>query len=531
VHWLRPAPSTRCPRDEKLPAISISRAGGADIRVEGLTWRPARRSTPVLRDLELSIAAGERLLVTGPSGAGKSTLLRAIAGLLLTNGQGDLHGSVTITGPPSSVVEPVRTTPSAAVGLLLQDPTTGVVAETVGRDVAFGLENRRVPRPQIWPRVAEALEAVQFPYGLHHPTAALSGGESQRLMLAGALALGPSVLLLDEPTSMLDPASAASVGGTLRAAITATACTTVIVEHHLEPWVDFADRLVVLGGDGQMVASGPPDEVLRRHADWLAAVGVWVPGMSAPQLLAIDSTLTRPQTPGPPELVGAEDVVVELSRRVGGRRTAVTRALDGVSASLRSGQALAVTGPSGAGKSTLTAVLAGLQRPTSGRVHVQSSFAPRRATELWRWRSRDLANHFAWVPQFPELGVVTSTVLAEVLATSRACGRDAREARRRALGLLEALSLSSLAHVSPYHLSGGEQRRLMVAAALVAGPGGVLLDEPTVGQDRATWAAVLGALRSARDAGAGIALSTHDEEAVSAVADGQVRLVAGRVVG
>jgi energy-coupling factor transport system ATP-binding protein len=135
----------------------------------------------------------------------------------------------------------------------------------------------------------------------------------------------------------------------------------------------------------------------------------------------------------------------------------------------------------------------------------------------------------AWVPQFPEHGFVASSVLDEVLATSRAIGRDPAQAHDRGNGLLEALSLASVADVSPYHLSGGEQRRLLVAAALAAGPYGILLDEPTVGQDRHTWAVVLGALRSARDAGTGILLSTHDRLAVSVLADVEVRLDSGRM--
>jgi energy-coupling factor transporter ATP-binding protein EcfA2 len=494
----------------------------------------------VLRDLELAVGAGERVLVTGPSGAGKSTLLRALAGLLLTNGQGDLSGRISIGGPAghpfgadqfhSSGVEPVeaRTRPATSIGLLMQDPTAGIVAATVGRDVAFGLENSGVPRAQMWRRVTEALEAVRFPYGLAHPTSALSGGESQRLMLAGSLVLGAPLLLLDEPTSMLDPAAAAAVRGLLQSVIAATCCTAIIVEHRLEPWLDFVDRLVVLGADGQLLANGRPDRVLAEQSEGLAASGVWLPEAEPPELLTIDPGLTGPDASAPSELVTAEDVAVVLSRRRRGREAVVTRALDGVSASLRSGEALAVTGSSGAGKSTLTAVLAGMQRTTSGRVQSSPALATRHGREPWRWRSRDLASRLAWVPQSPEHGVVASSVLDEVLATSRARGRDSAAAKRRANGLLEALSLASLTAVSPYHLSGGEQRRLMVAAALAGGPLAVLLDEPTVGQDRRTWAAVVGALRSARGAGAGISLSTHDQLAVSALADVELRLDSGR---
>lgn len=479
----------------------------------------------MLRDVALSIASGERVLVTGPSGAGKSTLLRAIAGLL-TDGEGELAGTVRIgSSEPGGLGRGV----GPLAGLLLQDPTAGVVADTVGRDVAFGLENQALASTQIWPRVDAALHAVRFPYNRAHPTAALSGGETQRLTLAGTLVLGAPVLLLDEPTSMLDPTAAADVRTALQEAIRSRQCTSVIVEHHLEPWIGFVHRLVVLGDDGQIVADGDPAAVLETQAAALTTSGVWVPGAGAPLLLDVDEALTAPERECPPDVVYADDVVVELRRRVGDRQSAVTRALDGVSARLSAETIAAFTGASGAGKSTLAAVLAGLQRPAAGRVRASASLSTRDGAEPWRWRSRDLADRLAWVPQMPEHGVVTSSVLDEVLATSRACGRNPAASRARALGLLDALSLTPLTSASPYHLSGGEQRRLMLAAALVHGPCGVVLDEPTVGQDRHTWAAVLGTVAAVRDSGAAVGLSTHDELAVATVANSVLRLDSGRV--
>ncbi|MGI8578548.1 MAG: ABC transporter ATP-binding protein [Nocardioidaceae bacterium] len=493
---------------------------GADISVESLTWRPVRRREPVLSTLCLHIPAGQRVIVAGPSGAGKSTLLRAIAGLLLTSGQGDLDGAVLVGGRAPSDA-PGR------VGFLMQDPLAGIVAETVGRDVAFGLENLGVWRDEIWPRVTEALTQSGFPYGLQHPTSALSGGESQRLALAGSLVMGSNVVLLDEPTSMLDPIAAAAVRQAVRRDATTRGATTVIVEHHLEPWLDFADRVIVLGRAGDIIADGEPTPVLEQQGDFLAAEGVWVPGLGAPAPQSIDPEVVGPWEAGPPQLVRAEDVRVELKARLGGRRLAPTLALDHASATLVAGQVLAVTGPSGAGKSTLVAVLAGLLRPTTGQVTAAPELATKRGTHPWRWSSTDLAARLGWVPQIPEHGVVAKTVRDEVLASCRACGRDPHRAAERADALLDAFDLGRLAGASPYHLSGGEQRRLMVAAALAHGPCGVMLDEPTVGQDRRTWAAVVGALDSARSAGSGIAVATHDGLAVDVLADSVLPLSGG----
>lgn len=495
------------------------------VHVRGLSWRPAARRSPVLRDLDLSIAPGERVLLAGPSGAGKSTLLRAIAGLLLTADVGDLDGEVLVGGVPPAQ-EPGR------VGMLLQDPTAAVVAERVGRDVAFGLENLQVPRREIWPRVARALAAVGFPYGVDHLTSALSGGETQRLALAGGLALAPDVLLLDEPTSMLDPAAAADVRAAVLAVAQERGSTMVVVEHRIGPWLDHVDRLLVMDHDGQIVADGSPPAVLEQHGPALADRGVWVPGIPDPEPADVPAALVGPHRDPQPRdevVVRAQALVVRRQPRLLARRAAATVALDGVDADLRAGSVLAVTGESGSGKSTLLGVLAGLDRPDAGYVESSAELATGRGRTPWAWHSTDLAARLAWVPQRPEHGVVARTVLGELLAAPRALGRPADDAHRRAGALLETLGLGALAEASPHHLSGGEQRRLMVAAALAHGPSAVLVDEPTVGQDRRTWALVVGACRAAADAGTAAAMATHDTAAVRAVADRRLVLHAGRV--
>jgi energy-coupling factor transporter ATP-binding protein EcfA2 len=503
-------------------------SGGAEVRVQGLTWRPVRRRTPVFQDLDLVIPAGQRVLLAGPSGAGKSSLLLAIGGLLLTAGSGELKGQVRIGG--DRVQAPTR---AGRVGLLLQDPLAGIVAETVGRDVAFGLENQQVPREEIWALVDTALRDADFAYPVDHLTSALSGGETQRLALAGSLVMDSEVMLLDEPTSMLDPVGAQSVREAIRRDAARRGSTTVIVEHHLEPWLGFAERLVVLGRDGAVVADGDPYRLLETHGPALAAQGVWVPGLGTPPRMDVADELVAPCEPVAGDLVRAEEVRVELplrSRR-GRSGTRSTVALDDVSTAVAAGRCLSVSGPNGSGKSTLVALLAGLMSPTGGRVLASDRLGGGSGRAPGRWSSRELASRLSWVPQLPEHGVVATTVSDEVLASSRSCGRTASWSARRADGLLETFGLSHLRDASPYHLSGGEQRRLMVAAALVHGPNGALLDEPTVGQDRLTWAAVVGAVAAARSAGCGVAVASHDVLAVDALSDDRLTLEQGMVRG
>ena len=510
----------RCVRSPRPESLRQMPTEGVEVGVTGLSWRPLRRLVPVLSDLNLHVEPGQRVLITGPSGSGKSTLLRAIAGLL-TPALGELTGTTLLDGiPPTDC--------PGAFSLVLQDPASSRVAETVGRDVAFGPENLGMPRDEIWPRVHDALAAAHFPYPTTHATSHLSGGEAQRLSLAGALAMRSRLLLLDEPTSMLDPLNAEMVRSAVRDHVTATGSTLIIVDHHVDEWVDYVDRLVVLNSGGDLIADGRPEEILRTHATTLAAEGVWVPSAGVPTPLEIPSELVEPATQHGGELMTATDIVVQLRSSLTDRRTK-TDALRGVSAAINTGECLTLTGSSGAGKSTLLAVLAALQQPTSGEVRTSADLAAGGRTDPFRWRSRELVERIAWVSQRPELGFVRSTVIDEVMASGRSCHRQEADLRNRCLGLLEVLGLSRLADSSPYQLSGGEQRRLSIASSLAHGAVALLFDEPTVGQDRATWAAVTGAMQSAAHAGAAVAVASHDVDAVEAIADRRLRLDAGVV--
>ncbi|MFD1054210.1 ATP-binding cassette domain-containing protein [Terrabacter terrigena] len=487
------------------------------MHVENLTWRPFGRSRPVLDRLDLTVGPGERVLLAGPSGSGKSTLLRAVAGLLLTADSGELSGEVTVGGAAPQAVP-------GSVGLVLQDPGAGVVASTIGRDVAFGLENVQVPAPDMPTRVRAVLDEVGLTMSPQSSPATLSGGESQRLALAGALVMEPSVLLLDEPTAMLDADTAAGVRAVVAEVVARRGLTLVVVEHRLDGWLDHVDRLVVLDAAGRVVADGDPRQVLADHADSLAAQGIWVPGVPDPEPLDIALVPARGGAAGRVAdgqvVAAAIDVRVEHTTRRLGEPSRSTVAVDGADLDARAGRTVALVGPSGAGKSSLMSALGGLVAPTGGTVELALPLTPAesgdhgaardRVAPPHEWASTHLARAVAWVPQRAATSIIGRTVRDDVLTTPLALGHDREAAGRRADALLSALGLAHLAAVDPRQLSGGEQRRLAMASAVAHGPALVLADEPTVGQDRLTWAAVAGVLAAARDEGAAVVVTTHD---------------------
>jgi energy-coupling factor transport system ATP-binding protein len=461
--------------------------------------------------LDLVIEPGERVLLLGASGAGKSTLLTGLAGLLDPVHAGDAAGALTVDGLD----------PRAArdrVGLVLQDPETQLVMARAGDDVAFGLENRAVPADQIWGRVTEALGAVGFPYGPDRRTDQLSGGEQQRLALAGVLAFRPRLLLLDEPTANLDPAGAALVRAAVADVQQYTGATTILVEHRVADVLPLVDRVVVLEPGGGVLADGPPHEVFATHGAALADAGVWVPDRPVGGRRA-------PPTGTPVELLTADEVGLL-------HRGATVPALDGVSVTVRAGQSLAVVGLNGSGKSTLATLLAGLAAPTSGTVRASSRIAGVDADRgPHRWPALALAGRIGTVFQDPEHQFLTGRVRDELAFGPSRRGEPPADIDRKVDDLLNRLRLTHLAEANPFTLSGGEKRRLSVATALTTSPQVLVLDEPTFGQDRRTWRELVDLLAAHRSAGGALCLVTHDEAIVSALADRVLALDRGRPAG
>ena len=458
-----------------------------DIELRGFGWRHAGRKAWAVRGVDLRIAAGERVLLLGASGAGKSTLLAALAGLLAED-SGEQEGTVTIDGRDPRTAREL-------VGILFQDPQTQLVMARAGDDVAFGLENRGVPPSQIWPRVDQVLADVGFPYPRDRRTETLSGGEQQRLALAGALALRPRLLLLDEPTANLDPAGAALVR---RAVAGIAGLTMVLVEHRVADTLPFVDRVIVLEAGGGVLADGVPEKVFAVHGDDLVARGVWVPGHPLPVRQAVAE-------PG---------WLLLRAERLGYQYAGAPQpTLSDVELAVRAGEALAILGPNGSGKSTLALLLGGLLEPTTGMITATAALTGEGAiaSAPHRWRAPELAHRIGSVFQDPEHQFVTSRVRDE-LALGGAAPSTVDD-------LLARLRLDRLADANPYTLSGGEQRRLSVATALAAAPRVLVLDEPTFGQDRRTWTELVTLLADLRDSGHGIVAVTHDPDFVTALAD------------
>ena len=443
---------------------------------------------------------GERVLLLGPSGSGKSTLLAALAGVLGDDGaagDGESVGTLTVDGRDPRAAR-------GMAGLVLQDPDSQVIMARVGDDVAFGCENLGVPRDEIWPRVREALDAVGLAVPLEHPTEALSGGQKQRLALAGALAMRPGLLLLDEPTANIDPEGVREVRDAVAAVLAQTGATAVIVEHRVEAWLDVVDRVVVLSADGGVVADGAPREVLAAQGAALAAAGVWVPGRE-PGVLRVSG----PAPDARPGLLNADQLRVAREPR---------HPLPGVvDAELAAGSVLALTGPNGAGKTTLALTLGGLLAPAAGEVRATPTLAAGADARPIRWRSRELLTRIGTVFQTPEHQFLASTVRDELAIGPRALQLPDSESTARVDELLERLGLASLAGANPFTLSGGQKRRLSVAAVLASRPRVLVLDEPTFGQDAVTWAALVTFFEELRASGTAIVAATHDRRFIEAI--------------
>ena len=487
-------------RPASSPGASDALGEGAGARVcaRGWGWRHAGRKNAALSGVDLDIAPGERVLVLGPSGSGKSTLMGGLAGLLGGAEEGEATGTLTVDG-----VAPADA--RGRVGLLMQDPEAQVVLARVGDDVAFGMENLGVAREEIWPRVENSLKAVGLSVPLDHSTTELSGGQKQRLALASILAMGPGLLLLDEPTANLDPSGVAEVRAAVETVVESTGATMVVVEHRVDVWASLVDRVIVVA-DGAIAADGPLNEVLAQQGDALRERGIWLPG---------DDVAAEV---GPaPEVAPASSEATPIARvadlTIGYDASAPVRS--GIDLTIERGVSTCIVGANGAGKSTFALTLAGLLEPISGTVEVETSDGTR--GDPHEWSSKQLLGRMSMVFQEPEYQFLAATVAEELAIGPRAAGMSEEEIVPLVDEHLEALGLTALARANPMTLSGGEKRRLSVATSLISAPELLILDEPTFGQDRGTWLGLVRLLRAALERGVTLVSITHDPAFVAAM--------------
>jgi len=412
---------------------------------------------PAVRDVSLELAAGEVVALLGPSGSGKSTLLRALAGLVPHFHGGRFSGRVEVAGLDTRSHGPAEL--AGTVASVFQDPEDQVVMTRVDNEVAFGLENLGVEPELIWPRVEVALSDVGASHLSTRRTVELSGGELQRVCLASALALKPQLLLLDEPTSQLDPAGAEA----FLASVEQAQCAVVLSEQRVDRALAIADRVIMME-EGRIILDLPVSEAYS----WLAARRPrYAGGLSGHDPAAA-------ATHGAP-LVRLE--AVHFSYGSG------PEVLGGLSLRVDRGEIVALEGRNGSGKTTLAKVAAGLLEPSGGIV-----------TRMGR---------ATYLSQHPGRYLVCETAIEEV-----ALGVGGDEVR--AAAALEQFGLAFATCRHPRDLSSGERERLGLAAVSVPEPDLLVLDEPTRGIDPDRKAALAAWLLEQAAAGRGILVATHD---------------------
>lgn len=479
-----------------------------------VTFRYPERDQDALADVNLEIPQGTFALVCGGTGTGKSTLLRAMNGLVPHFTGGIFAGRVLVEGRDTSAFAPRKL--SDVVAFVPQDPGASFVVDRVEDELAYAMENLAVEPARMRRKVEETLDLLDIEHLRDRSVRTLSGGERQRVAIAAALTPGAKVLLLDEPTSQLDPQAAEDVLAALQRLVHDLGLTVVIAEHRLDRVAGFVDLAIGCHGNGrvevgeppvilEVLAIGPAVSRLGRMLGWrpvpltvrearrLAAVSGVVP----------TATPTRERTRSGASALSARGISVSYGTR---------RVLDDVHVELRAGEIVALMGRNGAGKTTLLRCLAGALQPERGTITTVDGPV-------------GLGVHAILCPQTPEDVLFSDTVQDEIDATL-----TAHRLESSASSLLESFGIEHLAERHPRDLSAGERLLTAVAAMAAAGAGVLLLDEPTRGLDAETKQQLSGFLRSYVGEERAVMFASHDVELVAAVADRVVMLAGGELI-
>ncbi|AKB29112.1 ATPase component of general energizing module of ECF transporters [Methanosarcina siciliae T4/M] len=532
-----------------------SKATSPQIRLEKITYNYPYSDSAALSDVDLELKKGEFVLLAGPSGCGKSTLVRCLNRLVPEVSGGSFSGSVLLRGKDLKH-EKVHSL-ALEVGMVFQNPETQLFSLTVAEDLAFGPENLGLPREEIRTRVKKALKEVGLEGLEDHFIFTLSGGEKQRTAIGGNLAMQPEILVLDEPTSDLDPAGTGEVLELLKRLNAENRTTLILIEHKLDDVFEMADRMLVMD-EGKVILDGKPFEILCREEEKLRKLGIHPPQLTeiarflgfSPENSSIpayipdyDTLLKRLK-----ELLQASEVEIHpeghekrlsevpdpapqprnshshvLIEQLCYRHEDGSETFENLNFEIKRGEFLALLGHNGAGKTTLAGHLIGFYRPSSGRILLDGK-------DIRGYSTARLSKKVGYLFQNPDSQIFTNSVFEEVCFGLENLGIPEEKIKKLAGSALEMMELSAYRNRHPHALSRGQRQRLAVASILALEPDLLVLDEPTTGQDRGHIRKFLDKIRELNRLGKTVILITHDMELAAEYAERVVVMKQGKIL-
>ena len=503
-------------------------------------------SEPCLKNVNLTVEKGKFVVLMGSTGAGKTTLSLCLNGLIPQLMEGEITGQIRVAG--HDVRKTAVQSLSRVLGLVLQDPETQLIGRTVEEDTSFGPRNFAVPLEEIQQRVNKTLGKVRLQGYNDRLTEELSGGEKQRLAIAGVLVMEPEILVLDEPTSELDPVGRSEIYETLDHLRREKDLTILLVEHSIEEVIKKADEVVVLN-QGEMIWRGVPTE-LFRNIPLLRQFGIkpipvsligwdfyekgWISFADIPLDILSAEHLIRALLPKHGQLI-EKDRPRKLEAPTTTKSIAVQvndlfyqynsgqPALKGINLTIKTGEFVALIGQNGAGKTTLAKHLNGLLKPTSGEVIVDGM-------DTLQYDTSQLSKTIGYVFQNPDHQIFSVTVEKELEFGLKNAGYKGKEIKERVDQVLAYTGLERYRLVHPFSLGKGERQMIAVASILVLKPKLLVIDEPTTGSDWAGVQTMMTLIRELHTAGTTIIMISHDMDLVSQYAKRVIVLKDGEIL-
>ncbi|MDD2251631.1 MAG: energy-coupling factor transporter ATPase [Dehalococcoidales bacterium] len=510
------------------------------ISIRGVSFSYNGSDVPALKNIDLKIERGEFVLLTGESGSGKSSLCRVINGLIPHFHGGVISGHIEVAG-----LNPLQSSPGLManrVGMVFQDPDNQLVTSDVCHEICFGMENLAFSRDMIAGRLDESLEMLDIKHLRNRPVAQLSGGEKQRTAIASVLALRPDILLLDEPTSQLDPAGSQRLLASLRRLNRNLGLTVILVEHRLEKAIHYADRLVVMG-KGTVLVNQTPRSAMKKSDYALEECAISLPPvvelyrnlvargvkldavpLSLEEGLTVFKKILAAPLPDPPEEVGRNNNAVAIEMEgVSFCYQNQQTILENINLTIKQGEVVAIMGQNASGKTTLLKLINGLLKPSSGSIKILG-------TDTSGLSVAELAATIGVVFQNPGDHLFSDTVEEEIAFGLKIRGVAPRDIEAMVGSILSRFNLEPFRARSPNELSLGEKQRLAIASIMVYEPPVLLLDEPCRGADKSTRENLITILRDHVFRGGTVVMVTHDVELVAEYSQRVVIMDSGRII-